>query len=243
MSWVKSAAFALGAVTLSPPGIAEAGIVVASSGPSAAQFPVGKKIEDNARITLRDGDSVTVLVRGSTRVLKGAGTFNVSGIGSATRLSTFTALVRPRGATRVRPGAVRSDGASLPVRNPNLWYIDVNHSGPFCILDPEKVRLWRPDITAPATYRISSGGAAISISFPKGEMLAAWDVKAMPVRESTSYAIQGPTGTNASMSFAFLSAPPQTPEAAAELLIKHGCKTQLDLLAATLEAREDGAGW
>ena len=54
-------------------GAAQAGVVVSSSGPSKAQFPSGKKLDDNSSITLRDGHSVTVLTAGGTRVIKGAG--------------------------------------------------------------------------------------------------------------------------------------------------------------------------
>ena len=43
-------------------------IVVRSTGPSAAEYPQGRKLPANASVTLRAGDRLTVLDRKSTRL-------------------------------------------------------------------------------------------------------------------------------------------------------------------------------
>ena len=77
MSWARIPAVLTGIGVLALPGIAAAAIVVASSGPSARNFPAGKKLDDAASITLQAGDSVTVLDAKGTRVLRGAGTISL----------------------------------------------------------------------------------------------------------------------------------------------------------------------
>lgn len=80
-------------------GAAQAGVVVSSSGPSKAQFPAGKKLDDNSSITLRDGDTVTVLTAGGTRVIKGAGVHLVGATGeSEARRDLLESLTRHSGA-------------------------------------------------------------------------------------------------------------------------------------------------
>ena len=76
------------AVAVVAPDVAKAGTVVASSGPSAGKYPVGKKLKDTDRITLRAGDSVTVLDSRGTRIISGAGTHMVGARGASKR-STF----------------------------------------------------------------------------------------------------------------------------------------------------------
>ena len=135
MSWIKSGSIAVALCALALPGMAAAGIVVASSGPSARQYPVGKKIDDGAAITLQTGDSVTVLDQRGTRVLRGPGTMALGKGASPATSSVFAALTRQRSTARVRTGAVRNGPGSGPVRSPNLWYVDLAASGPVCVVE------------------------------------------------------------------------------------------------------------
>ena len=77
--------------------------VVSSSGPSSAQYHVGQKVSDTARICLREGDIVTVLGNGGTRVLRGPGCFMLA---SMTRTRRFAAMISGN-PSRARTGAVR----------------------------------------------------------------------------------------------------------------------------------------
>lgn len=237
MSWVKSGKImaALGALAL--PGMAMAGIVVASSGPSAKQYPAGRKIDDGAAIVLQAGDSVTILDQKGTRVLRGPGTMALSKGGSAATVNAFAALTRQRSAARVRTGAVRNGPGSGPVRSPNLWYVNLASAGTVCVIDPANVRLWRADPAAKASYAISGGPAKGSAQFAAGEMIAPWDAARAPVSDGASYALSDGAGKPvANVRFAVLPAAPATPEDTAAALIAKGCQAQLDLLAASLAA-------
>lgn len=227
-----AAALALGVAGLAA-SAAQAGVVIASSGPSAAQFPKGKKLADTDRITLKDGDSVTILDAGGTRVLKGAGTYRVGGRATADR-SKFAALTRQRAATRVRTGAVRAGETAGPVLSPSLWYVDVSKSGKMCIADPTGVSLWRPNAEGDGIYQIASTSASINtqIQFDEQATTAAWNGEKMPLWDGATYAITGPGGSLKSIvTFALLPSVPDDPEELANALLEKGCQTQLDLLA------------
>eukprot|EP00611_Tribonema_gayanum_P010413 TRINITY_DN2042_c0_g1_i1.p1 TRINITY_DN2042_c0_g1~~TRINITY_DN2042_c0_g1_i1.p1 ORF type:complete len:174 (-),score=27.73 TRINITY_DN2042_c0_g1_i1:3-482(-) len=144
------AAAMLGGAALALPVAAMAGVVVKSTGPSATKYPVGTKLGDDVRITLKDGDAVTVLTAQGTRIIRGAGTFRV-GDRPQVASDRFASLTRKRAATRVRTGAVR-DGLEGEVTNPSLWYVDITRSGTVCLYDLATVRLWRP-ATDPCTLR------------------------------------------------------------------------------------------
>ena len=164
------------------PGLAFAAIVVSATGPSAAQFPAGRKLDDSQTITLRPGDAVTVLDARGTRVLRGNGSVAVAASGAATRAPTFAALVQSRDVRRVRTGAVRNSGG--PVASPNLWYVDVDKSGVHCVVEATAVKLWRADNVKAGTLRVTSKGPVLAtLSFAAGEMVTGWDAASAPVRD------------------------------------------------------------
>lgn len=237
MSWVKPAtAAAICAATLTSSGAALAAIVVASSGPSAKQFPAGRKLDDNQTITLQAGDSVTVLDARGTRVLRGAGTFKASDAAGQNRSSTFAALTRQRGSQRVRTGAVRNAGPDGKLMSPNLWFVDLSKSGTICVVDGNPVHAWRADAAKTATYRVATtGGATSALSFGAGSMVAAWDVVATPIRDGSTFTITTEAGQPLGRyGFVVLPSQPASPEDTAAALIEKGCSAQLELLSASL---------
>ena len=224
-----SIGFALAAAAMA--GAAQAGVVVSSSGPSAAQFPAGKKLDDNASITLKAGDTVTVLTSGGTRVIKGAGVHRVAAAGDSKR-STFAVLTRQRSAQRVRTGAVRGTATAAPVeRSPNLWYVDVTRSGAMCVASVDAVRLWRPGSQAAAAYTIGP----VQVQFAENARDVAWDAAAMPIAEGASYSIAAPDGGSTNVvNFVMLDTVPEEPDELAAHLIEKGCTNQLELLTSAL---------
>ncbi|MEP4785541.1 MAG: hypothetical protein ABJX46_12505, partial [Erythrobacter sp.] len=116
-------ALGAGAFALATPAAAD--VVVKSSGPSAKTFPVGKKLKSTTRITLRAGDTVTILGKSGTRILRGAGTYRVGARGRSTK-ATFANVTRSR--SRSRPGVARAGTIDDPFA-PNMWYVDVTKSG------------------------------------------------------------------------------------------------------------------
>lgn len=149
-------AMALAGAALALPVATMAGVVVKSTGPSSARYPVGIKLDNAATVTLKAGDVVTVLTAEGTRVIKGEGAFRV-GDRPQVASDRFASLTRKRAATRVRTGAVRAADDEA-VSNPSLWYVDVTRSGTICLYDLATVRLWRPGTAGTSTYRISAHG-------------------------------------------------------------------------------------
>lgn len=215
---------------------ASAAIVVASSGPSAAAYPVGRKLDDKATITLQAADTVTVLDAKGTRVLRGAGTFPVAASGgAAAKSSTFAVLTMQRSAQRVRTGAVRAGQGSSPPASPNLWFVDIAKPGQRCVVAGQPVRFWRLDTAAAVTVTARLDGAApVPVSFPAGAMVAAWDNARGPLKQGSVLELAQPGKPAVRFTFAVLPRQPVDAETTAAALIEQGCTAQLELLSSTL---------
>lgn len=221
------------------PQTAEAGTVVASSGPSASTYPVGTQIGDTQRITLRQGDALTVLDGGSTRVLRGPGTFILASRGASAGNAAIAALSSRRANSRARTGAVRGVEGETPVSNPNLWYVDVAASGTICLSNVDRVNLWRADTAEEAVYTIAPAGNpdnGVTATFPAMEMLARWD-SALQLRDGATYTIamegdEEPTEVTFNL---LTDVPEDNPEAIAQALISNGCTIQLQQIVAEAE--------
>lgn len=236
-------ALALAGAALALPGAAMAGVVVKSTGPSASRYPVGSKVDDNATITLKAGDVITVLTAQGTRVIKGAGTFRI-GDRPQVAADRFASLTRKRAATRVRTGAVRGEAEGNPT-NPSLWYVDVTRSGTVCLYDLATVRLWRPGAPDTITYRMFNreNGASVDVTFDETVTVAALDPARLPIVEGAPYSITGPDNTtSAQVSFVLLEGEFDAPDVLGEALIAKGCTVQLELLAAGLEDEAEASG-
>jgi len=214
---------------------AQAGVVVASSGPSAKTYPVGKKLGAADSVVLKPGDTLTVLDEKGTRVLKGPGTISLAARTGADRSGAFALLTRQRSAQRVRTGAVRGDDTG-EVTRPNLWYVDVRQAGPMCLANPAEVRLWRPATEGEALYAIAPGGAKVSTkaAFGDGEMLTVWDLSQAPVADGARYVVAGQDGKPTEITFRVLDTLPAAPEDLALKLIEKGCTAQLDVLSTAM---------
>ncbi|WP_128891018.1 hypothetical protein [Erythrobacter sp. HKB08] len=228
----KAIALAGGALALSLAGGAQAGVVVKSSGPSASKYPVGKKLDDAGTVTLEEGDTLTILADGGTRVIRGPGTHRVAARGTSRR-STFARLTSQRSRSRVRTGATRAPTGTASPTSSNLWYVDVSKSGTMCVPSLSDVQLFRPGGDQASTYMISSTTTPehLHVTFAKDQSLAGWDAERMPFSEDAEYVITGPTGEAQTITFRTLAEPADTPEGLAEQLIEKGCMAQLDLLA------------
>ena len=239
----RLSALALAGAALALPAAAMAGVVVKSTGPSATRYPVGSKVDDNATITLKAGDVITVLTANGTRVIKGAGTFRI-GDRPQVAADRFASLTRKRAATRVRTGAVRGETEGNPT-NPSLWYVDVTRSGTVCLYDLATVRLWRPGAPDTITYRMfhRENGTAVDVTFDETVTVAALDPARLPIVEGAPYTITGPdNATSAQVSFVLLEGDFEAADALGEALLAKGCTVQLELLAAGLEDEAEASG-
>lgn len=197
---------------------------------------MGRRVGSTDRITLREGDTVTVLENGGTRVFRGAGNHSLSQSSTASRSRAFASLTTQRSAARARTGAVRT-GTVGAVTNPSLWYVDVAAAGTVCLPARDLVRLWRADTQAESTYAIAPEGAgqpATAITFAAGEMLARWDMSEPP-QEGTTYRIGHGGGAGpVAVRFVFLDEAPDEPEALASALIANGCMVQLEQMSTAM---------
>jgi len=234
----RMTALALAALAaLAVPGAALAGVVVSASGPSAGQYPVGKKIGNSDRIVLRAGDSLTVLDEKGTRVLRGAGTYTLGQQAGPSRRGTFAVLTEQRSAQRVRTGAVRGEATAAALSPTNIWYVDISRPGKTCLASTDRVRLWRGSAEGDASYTVRGGNGGQTIEFSDGEVLAAWDLVALPVTAGTDYRVSGPDG-DGTISFVVLPAVPEEPEDLAAELIANGCTRQLEILSSAMMVDE-----
>ncbi len=208
-------------------------LVVRATGPSAKNFPAGKKLADNARIALQANDQLVVLSGRGTRTLKGPGTFTPNGpVAGATQVAANTAAQPKR---RARIGAVRSGGLGAP-KSPSLWHVDVTRSSNICLQDPAKLSLWRPDATKPVTLAIAAGGATRKIKWAAGQPTVSWPSD-LPVKEGSDYSLSWDGAAQPTkLKFRMLSALTADPQNVATSLIERGCNAQLDLLIASMPA-------
>ena len=229
MSWDRNkaprrAAFAvLLAAAAAMPAAANV-LVVRSTGPSAAAYPAGRSLPDNARLNLRDGDMVIVLGAAGTRTFRGPGSFSPSAAVQA-GARTFAAA----DGRRARIGAVR--GAGIVPHSPTIWHVDVTQSGTFCLASPSHVMLWRPDATVPVTLTIAGAGAAArTVRWPAGQATVAWPA-ALPIANGSSFSIaQSGVAVPTQVTFRTLAREPANLEGVASALIANGCQGQLDVL-------------
>lgn len=235
-SKLAMAAIASVAALTMVPEDAQAGTVISSSGPSASQFPVGTQIGDTQRITLREGDVLTVLDAGRTRVLRGPGNVILAESGGAGAENRVL-----RGLTSRRPQARIASSRGTPganaQTNPNLWYVDVATPGTICLSNVDRVNLWRADKTAEAHYTIAPAGApdaSVGITFAAGEGLARWD-SALQLRDGATYIIQSPDEEGVLITFNFLEDVPDDAEALAMALISNDCTVQLGQMVQAAE--------
>jgi hypothetical protein len=230
-------ASALAGAALAVTTAAQAGVVVKSSGPSAAQYPVGKKLDDADTVVLKDGDTLTVLTDGGTRILRGPGTQRVGARGVSKR-AAFAMLTQQRSATRVRTGAVRGvvGGDTAPM-NPSLWNVDVSKAGKMCLTDSATIKFWRPDFTGERTWVLGSAVSDfhVHVKFDDGDSTASLSAEDLPLAENQTYHLSGPDGGPAqTIEFVVLDTVPDNPEDLAMTLMQNGCQNQLDLLSETM---------
>ena len=207
-------------------------LVVRSSGPSAKNYPAGRSLPDNARITLQANDSVVILANGATRTFRGPGNFSPTGAVQATTRTVATADGR-----RARIGAVRNAG--LVPRSPTIWHVDATQSGTFCLATTSEVNLWRPDATQAANLTITGpGGESQTIDWPAGQSVIAWPAS-VGIADGGEYRLrQAGVAVPTRITFQTLTSQPTDLQAVAQALIANDCEEQLNVL---VETTEDGA--
>lgn len=225
------------------PALAQA-VIVRSTGPSAPSYPAGKRLPAGASVTLRNGDVVTVLDKSGTRVLRGAGTYDLDAAsgrspGGAARLAR--SLASP---VAVRAGAVRGADlapADAPILPPSIWIADIDKGGRVCLPRGSDLYLWRGDVSERRFTWLgeAEGGAMTRILWPKNTAGVPWPKAVVALSDGQSYrsAEEGERASGVDFELVVLD-PGKVPTDAASLgamLLDNGCKAQFEWLAKTLE--------
>ena len=233
MCWGKRTAAAALAGLAMFAGAAQAGVVVKASGPSAGQYPVGKKLDDSASVSLKAGDSITVLTANGTKVITGPGQFTV-GVRGESKRSTFAVLTRQASSARVRTGAVRSGASSAAPTNPSLWNVDVTQPGKFCLANASQVTFWRPVTAGERVYVLGSGKSdyLVQVKFADGAAQASLTGDQLPLASNGTYRLSNEGGgAPQPVEFVVLDAVPDTADGLASVLAEKGCNAQLTMLS------------
>src|SRR6185295_8495456 len=193
-------------------------LVVRSAGPSARAYPAGRALPDNARITLRAGDTLVILGGTGTRTFRGPGTFSPS---AAVQAGPRT--LASNDGRRARIGAVRNAG--IVPRSPTIWHVDVSQSGTICLAGTSNVMLWRPDAGVPTTLTITPpGGRPQSAQWPAGQATLAWP-RGLPIVDGGAYSFrQAGVAVPTQLTFRTLGTEPADLQAVAAALLANGCQ-------------------
>ena len=224
-------------------------VVVRSTGPSAVNYPKGKRLAATEQVTLKAGDVVTVLDKAGTRVLRGAGSFSLKvavnrDSGSAALLAR--SLSNP---ASVRAGAVRGAGDTsgenvLPV---SIWLADTEQGGMVCVPRGSDLYLWRSQSAKRSFSWLTeaTGGEMVRMQWPPKTVGIAWPKTMLAPQEARTYRIYDETAPEAVTEFQIIMIEPEAVPADAAslgtLLLDNGCKAQFDWLAASLEEEEESA--
>lgn len=206
---------ALALIAVASPAFAAKQIVVRSSGPSAKAFPVGKQLAEGAQVSLRAGDSLTVLGPAKAHVLKGPGSFKVAAAAEASPYSR-----------RSRFSARR--GPPLP-RGP--WALDVDQSGTVCVAQKQPLSLWRSAGDSESKVTITGpAGKPLTLSWAAGEQTLRWPEQ-LPLGDGLAYRVKV-AGQKAPSEWTIRSVGnlQMDRSATAEALLGRGCESQLEAL-------------
>jgi hypothetical protein len=219
-----------GSLALAGGAMAQA-IVVRSTGPSAAQYPQGRKLPANASVSLKPGDKVTVIDKAGSRVLSGPGNFTLN---SAVERGggSVMANMMVGGGSRARTGAVRGApvGLEAPTAPDNIWAIDVTKGGTYCVADPASLVLWRPNRADAITGKLAANGKTSPVAWKAGSALKLWPAD-VPVVDGMTYSFTGPVTVNSSITLKKLAEVPTDQMQVASMLAEKGCNAQLDVIA------------
>ncbi|MBX9663076.1 hypothetical protein [Novosphingobium sp.] len=219
-------------------------VVIRSTGPSAAAYPMGRKLPAGAAVTLKAGDQVTVIDGAGSRVLAGPGSFRIDNAvnrDAASGANTALAALIARGGARTRTGAVRGDAEvpTEPVRPDNVWYVDVSRGGTVCIADPAQVVLWRPNPAETGNGTLyGADNTPAEVTFRAGSAIKLWPMATLPVVDGQTYRFTSPLGQTVKITTRVLADVPEEPVAVAAMLADKGCTGQIEVLASVPAAAE-----
>ena len=242
--WLIAVAAVLGA-GISVQALAQA-VVIRSTGPSAVNYPKGKRLPSTETVVLKAGDIVTVLDKAGTRVLRGAGTFTLNATINRDRGGAALLARSLSNPASVRAGAVRGAGDTsgenvLPV---SIWLADTVQGGNVCVPRGSDLYLWRGDGAKRSFTWLTeaTGGEMVRMQWPPRTVGIAWPKTMLAPQEGRTYRIFDETTPEVAAEFRIVMLEPEVVPADAAslgtLLLDNGCRAQFDWLATTLEEED-----
>ncbi len=241
-----AAATALLAIAVTGTAAAQS-MVVRSTGPSASKYPTGTKLKSTDKLTLASGDKVVLMQAGKTRTLSGPGTFGASGTIQANQSmgATVTRMLSSGPTMRSRGGFSRGAEEAAPVdlRAPNLWLLDYREGGTFCVADPSRLTLWRPNMDSDQLLKIEQGDKVETVAIVAGANFRKWPTEALPVQYGVDYRLSGAgLATPVTIRFTQMDALPDSAESSVDVLMAKGCTPQLNRLVDAMSESEKAGG-
>lgn len=212
-------------------------LILRSAGPSARNYPAGRRVADNTNFALRPGDTVVILANGATRTFRGPGAFTALGpVRRGPQVANSGNVRRQTGAVRTDPGAVRSPSEQL--RPADIWQFDVTQSGRACVLPGQRPVLWRPQSDRAVRLTITpQNGAAQTVNWNAGQSTLEWPAS-LPVIDGASYQLNWTGAANpvrvTTQTLTGVQA--GNVDAVATAFLDKNCRSQLDVLIATRAA-------
>jgi hypothetical protein len=211
-------------------------VVVRSTGPSSASYPVGTRIAPAQRITLRQGDRIVLVGEGPTRTISGPGTFQGRSAGTPRQngLDTLRRFMDGTNARISQTGATR--GANASIAPPNLWVVDMGTLGVRCVNTQTPIIAWRAATAADSAFTLvntDDQAETTTLTFNAGQSLLRWPVDRLPVDARTTYAVTAARAAAGELTLVPVGpfaadAPLETVVAA---LAQQGCSAQLQQLS------------
>ncbi|PQM26785.1 hypothetical protein CVO77_17505 [Sphingopyxis lindanitolerans] len=222
-------------------------MVVRSTGPSAGKYPTGTKLKSTDRLTLVSGDKIVLMQAGKTRTLSGPGTFGATGTIQASQSmgATVTRMLSTGPTMRSRGGFSRGAAEPVPIdiRAPNLWLVDFREGGTFCVADPERLTLWRPNMDTDQLLKIEQGDKAETVAIVAGANFRKWPTEAMPIQYGVDYRLSGAgLAKPVTIRFTPMGPLPDSAENSVDMLMAKGCTPQLDRLVSAMSDTEAAGG-
>jgi hypothetical protein len=212
-------------------------LILRSAGPSARNYPAGRRVADNTSFTLRPGDVVVVLANGATRTFRGPGSY--SALGPVRRGPQMA------GGSNVRrqTGAVRGNEGSAVAIPADIWQFDVSQSGRACVLPGQRPVLWRSQSDRAVRLTITpQSGAAQTVSWNAGQATLQWPAS-VPIIDGASYQLNwsGAPGPVRVTARTLTGLQIGNVDAVASAFLDNNCRSQLDVLIATRAAADGPA--
>jgi hypothetical protein len=227
------AALALALASQAPAALAAELIVVEARGVS---FKPGQKIDDTTKLTLGDGQRLT-LIAANGRTLKLSGPYDQVPSAEGAAEDTLSKATAALEALKVQKTARLTEiGTVRAVFNevPEPWVLDAEHEGNLCVREGQRLVFWRKNAGAAADFVLAPSDRSWSVrhSWPAG--VDRLDIPTLfPIRDKATYVVRL-AGKEVPVTFNVIPAAVANDTVRASWMYEKGCMAQAAELAKTI---------